>query len=105
MSADTEQKLFTKSAIVDSIKEVMRMKKTLECPIAGDPYYKIIDNGILHNQEIKISLSDFNDSIREILDKEKPKVVQSIIFRAIKEIAQEKFGNKDYTDLIKWRLI
>lgn len=100
-----KQELHTKSAIVDRVKEVMRMNKTLECPIAGDNYYKIIDNGILHSQEIKISLSDFDEELKEILDNEKPEVIQSIIFRAIIEIAREKFGTRNYTDLIKWRFI
>lgn len=97
--------ILTNSAIVDKIKEYWKMKRTFDCPIAGDHYYKIIDNGILHSQEIKIALSDFDEEIIQILDKEKPKTVQYIIFRVIKEIAQEKFGNRDYTDLIKWRLI
>ncbi|MEX0855187.1 MAG: hypothetical protein WD018_05430 [Nitrosopumilaceae archaeon] len=96
---------FTKSALVDKIRVSWRMKKTFDFPIAGDYYYKIIDEGILFKKEIEIPLSDFDEGIKKILDKEKPKTVQYIIFRAIKEIAQEKFGNRDYEDLIKWRLI
>ncbi len=100
-----KQELFTNSALVDKIKSTWKMKRTIDFPIAGDYYYKIIDEGILFKKEIEIPLNDFEDGIKEILDKEKPKTVQSIIFRAIKEIAKEKFGSRDYTDLIKWRLI
>ncbi len=93
------------SAIVDQIKESWKIKKTLDFPIAGDYYYKIIDEGIIFNREIEIPLDDIKEKIREALDRRKPKNIQYLIFRAIKEIAQEKFGNRDYTDLIKWRLI
>jgi len=100
-----KQESFTNSAIVDKIKESWKMKRTSDYPIAGDYYYKIIDEGILFKKEIEIPLNDFDEGIKEILDKEKSKTVQSIISRAIKEIAQEKFGNRDFTDLIKWRII
>ena len=101
----SKQELFTNSALVDKIKESWKMKKTLDFPITGDYYYKIIDNGILFKKEIEIPLNDFDDGIKEMLDKEKSKTVQYIIFRAIKEIAQEKFGKRDFTELIKWRII
>jgi len=46
MTEQNEQ-LFTNSALVDKIKESLRMKRTSDCPIAGDYYYKKIDEGIL----------------------------------------------------------
>jgi len=100
-----KQELFTESALVDKIKDTWRLKKTSDFPIAGNYYYKKIDECILFNNEIEIPLNDFDDGLREILDKEKPSTVQYVIFRAIKEIAQEKFGRRDFTDLIKWRII
>ncbi len=97
--------VFSDSAIVDQIKESWKLKKTLDFPIAGDYYYKIIDEGILFNREIEIPIDDFKDEIRDVLDRETPKKIQHLIFRAIKEIAQEKFGMRDFTELIKWRII
>ena len=100
-----KQELFTESALVDIIKESWKMKITSDFPTAGDYYYKIIDEGILFNKEIEIPLNDFEDGVKKILDKEKSETVQSIIFRAIKEIAQEKFGSRDFTDRIKWKFV
>lgn len=103
----TEQKeqLFTNSAIVDKIKESLRMKRTSDCPIAGDYYYKKIDEGILFKKEIEISLNDFDEELNDVLNNQSHQTIKRVIFRAIKEIAQEKFGNRDFTDLIKWRII
>ena len=100
----TEQKLFTESALTDRIKEYWINKK-IPGYYAGGYYYEIIDQGILFNKEIEIPLEYFDNNLREILNKEKPKVVQYAIFRAIKEIAQEKFGSCDFENRIKWRFV
>lgn len=101
----TEQKLHTDSALSDRIKECWRAHKSLECPSWHNYYYDEIDCGILFNKEMEIPLEHFDNDLREILDKAKPKVVECVILRAIKEIAQEKFGSRDFSDRIKWRFV
>jgi len=100
----TEQKLHTDSALSDRIKQCWRAHKSLECPSWHNYYYEIIDQGILFNKEIEIPLEHFDNDLREILDKEKKKFVERAIFTAI-EIAQEKFGSRDFSDRIKWRFV
>jgi len=100
----TEQKLHTESALSDRIKQCW-IEKKIPGYYVGDYYYKIIDQGILFNKEIEIPLEHFDNDLREILDKVKPKVVERAIFRAIKEIAQDKFGSRDFEYRIKWRFV
>jgi len=100
----TEQKLFTESALSDKIKEFWKNKK-IPGYYAGDYYYEIIDQGILFNKEIEIPLEHLDNELREILNKTGPKTIQYVIFRAIKEIAQEKFGSCDFENRIKWKFV
>ena len=100
----TEQKLHTESALSDKIKEFWINKK-IPGYFAGGYYYEIIDQGILFNKKIEIPLEHFDNDLREILDKTSHKVVQHAIFRAIKEIAQEKFGSRDFENRIKWGFV
>ena len=99
------QQTFTESALVDRIKESWRMSNTSEVPIPGDYFYQIIDQGILFSGVIEIPLSFFNKELREILNREKADTVQKVIFRAISEIAYEKFGSRNLTERIKWRFV
>jgi len=99
------KQVFTESALVDRIKDSWRMSKTSEFPIPGDYFYQIIDQGILFGDEIEIPLSFFNKELRDILDREKTDTVQKVIFRAISEIAHEKFGSRNLSDRIKWRFV
>ena len=98
-------KLYTESAISEKIKESWRMAKTSDYPIPGDYFYRIIDQGVLSGHEIEIPLTFFNKELREILDNQDSKKIQKIIFRAIKEIAKEKFGSLEFKDRITWRLV
>lgn len=100
----TERKLFTESALSDRIKEYWKNKK-FPGYYAGDYYYEIIDKGILFNKEIGIPLEHFDNELQEILNKSGPKTIQCVIFRAIKEIAQEKFGSRDFENRIKWKFV
>ena len=100
----TEQKLFTESALSDRIKEYWENKKILGY-YAGSYYYEIIDQGILFNKVIEIPLEHFDNELQEILNKSGPKTIQCVIFRAIKEIAQEKFGSCDFENRIKWKFV
>ena len=100
-----EQKLFTESALMNKIKESWRMSKTTDFPIPGDYYYHEIDHGILFGKTIEIPLTTFNKELREILNIEKKEKIQRVIFRAIKEIAQENFGSRDFENRIKWRFV
>ena len=100
-----KQELFTESALVGAVKECWTHKKTSDFPRSGDCYYKIIDEGILFNKEIKISLNDFDKELNEVLNNQSPQTIKRVIFRAIKEIAQEKFGSRDFTDRIKWKFV
>jgi len=100
-----QQKKFTESALTDKIKESWRMSKTTDFPRPGNYYYHEIDNGILFGKIIEIPLTTFNKELREILNVEKKEKIQRVIFRAIKEIAQEKFGSRELTDRIKWRFV
>ena len=99
------QQTFTESALVDRIKESWRMSKTSDFPIPGDYFYQIIDQGILFGDEIEIPLSFFNKELREILNREEADTVQKVIFRAISEIAYEKFGSRNLSERIKWRFV
>ena len=100
----TEQKLFTESALSDRIKEYWINKK-VSGYFAGDQYYEIIDQGVLFNKIIEIPLEHFDNELQEILNKSGPKTIQCVIFRAIKEIAQEKFGSRDFENRIKWKFV
>ena len=100
-----KQELFTESALVDSIKQCWIHTKTSDFPNSGDCYYKIIDEGILFNKEIKIPLNHFDKELNEVLNNQSPQTIKRVIFTAIKEIAQEKFGSRDFTDRIKWRFV
>ena len=100
-----EPKKFTESALADKIKESWRMSKTTDFPRPGGYYYNEIDNGILFGKIIEIPLTTLNKELRETLNVEKKEKIQRAIFRAIKEIAQEKFGSRELTDRIKWRFV
>jgi len=100
----TEQKIFTESALSDMIKECWINKK-IPGYFAGGYYYEIIDQGILFNKKIEIPLEHFDNDLREILNKTYSKAVQRAIFRAIKEIAQEKLGSREITNRIKWKFV
>ncbi len=96
---------YTESALSGKIKESWRRAKTSDFPVPGDYFYQIIDKGVLFGKEIEIPLTFFNRELREILDKQDSKKIQKVIFRAIREIAQENFGSRNLKDQISWRLV
>jgi len=100
-----QKQQFTESALMNKIKESWRMSKTTDFPRPGDYYYHEIDHGILFGKTIEIPLTTFNKELREILNIEQKEKIQRVIFRAIKEIAQENFGSRDFENRIKWRFV
>jgi len=100
----TEREFFTESGLSDKIRGFWKDKK-IPGYYAGDYYYEIIDKGVLFNEEIEIPLEHFDNELREILNKTGPKTIQCVISRAIKEIAQEKLGSRDFVKRIKWKFV
>jgi len=47
--------------------------------------------GFYSKKEIEISLNDFDEELNEVLNNQSHQTIKRVIFRAIKEIAQEKF--------------
>ncbi len=84
----------TDSGLVDQIKEVWKLYKNDEFPIAGDYYYQLIGKSIYGKQIIKIQLNHLPDEVRWELNRTPVKNIKSIFYRAIKEIFQEKAGKK-----------
>ena len=97
--------LYTESALSDKIRKSWMIFKTKDHPCCGSYFYQQIDQGVWLNKIIEVPFSSFNKELREILNNEAKDTVKKVIFRAIKELAEEKSGSRDYKDRIKWRLV
>ena len=95
----------TESALSDKTKKSWMMFKTKDHPCCGSYFYQQIDQGVWLGKIVEVPFSSFNRELREILNNEDKDTVKKVIFRAIKELAVEKSGGRDYKDRIKWRFV
>jgi len=99
-----EHELFTKSALCDEIRKCWK-NKNIPGYYTGDYYYEIINQGILFNKVIEIPLEHFDNDLKDKLNKSNSNDIEYVIFRALAEIGQEKFGSRKFTDRIKWKFV
>ena len=86
--------LVTDSRLNDWIKETWRLYKNAEFPVCGDYYCTKIDHGILLGKIIDISISHLPKQLLQQLDQLPNHRIKTIIFRAVKEIFCEKYGDE-----------
>ncbi|KFM20023.1 EF-hand calcium-binding domain protein [Marine Group I thaumarchaeote SCGC AAA799-P11] len=101
-----EIQYYTDSALSDLFREFFTQFK-----IDNEyKYVKLIDASIIQSKIIEIDYNDFTDEMKNIFENKSEKIIHEIMYRAIIEIFQVRYGsgeriNIEHEDILKFKII